>query len=139
MSDQRPSWDFIWMSMAHMIASRSVDERCKVGALIVTDDNTQILALGYNGDQRGGSNKPDSFEPGKSGFIHAEVNCLIRCDFNNPKRKKLYCSVLPCPLCSRCLVNGNIDEVIYDSPYRDQSGLSILEAAGVKVRRFSLT
>ena len=29
-------------------------------------------------------------ETGKSGFIHAEVNALIKLDYNNPKEKIMY-------------------------------------------------
>ena len=63
----RPKWDEIWMGLTLHIAQRSRDPRLKVGSVIVTDDNTTVLAIGYNGDQQGGDNKPDSLEPGKSG------------------------------------------------------------------------
>ena len=86
---ERPSWNNIWKRFALDIAQRSPDPKFQVGAVIVTDDNTQVLALGYNGDQKGGPNCRDSLETGKSGFIHAEVNALIKCDFNNPKPKKM--------------------------------------------------
>ena len=47
-SDSRPSWDEIWMDMAHSIAKRSYDPKYKVGAIVVSADNTSVLALGYN-------------------------------------------------------------------------------------------
>ena len=90
---ERPSWDEIWIETASTLAKRSLDPRFQVGVIIVTDDNTQVLAVGYNGDHRGGPNLVDSFEPGQSGFIHAEINALIKCDYNNPKRKKMYLTV----------------------------------------------
>ena len=46
----RPSWDSIWMKFATSIAERSYDPRNKVGTVIVTQDNTQVLAVGYNGN-----------------------------------------------------------------------------------------
>ena len=70
----RPSWDQIWMEFAHSISKRSPDDKHKVGAVIITEDNTQVLSVGYNGDQKGGNNCRDSLETGKSGFIHAEIN-----------------------------------------------------------------
>ena len=73
----RPEWDDIWMSVAHTISQRSIDPRHQVGSIIVTDDNTQLLALGYNGNYKGGPNKIESEEPGHSGLIHAEQNALI--------------------------------------------------------------
>ena len=68
----RPEWDDIWMSVAHTISQRSIDPRYQVGAIIVSDDNTQLLALGYNGNYKGGPNSVESLNPGESGLIHAE-------------------------------------------------------------------
>ena len=97
----RPSWDSVWMNVTHTIAERSVDPRYQVGAIIVTDDNTQLLALGYNGNYKGGPNQVESVEPGHSGLIHAEQNALIKLDYNNPKRKKMYVTLSPCSHCAR--------------------------------------
>ena len=52
-SDGRPAWDEIWMGFAHSIARRSYDPRYQVGAVIVTKKNTQVLAVGYNGNYSG--------------------------------------------------------------------------------------
>ena len=85
----RPDWDSIWMDFAKNISRRSIDPKHKVGAVIVTEDNTQVLSLGYNGDHKGGPNVRDSLRHGHSGLIHAEINALIKCDYNNPKSKKI--------------------------------------------------
>lgn len=134
---ERPSWDEIWMGMAHELARRSIDPRTKVGCLIVSGDNTQVLAVGYNGNYRGGPNTVESLEPGKSGTIHAETNALIKCDYNNPKTKVIYVTSSPCAQCAKLIINGGIDEVIYDLEYRDPAGLNILREAGVKLRRYA--
>jgi hypothetical protein len=47
----RPEWDEIWANFAKQISRRSVDPKYKVGAVIVNDENTQVLSIGYNGDQ----------------------------------------------------------------------------------------
>jgi len=133
----RPTWDEVWMETARTLSRRSLDPRFQVGTVIVTDDNTQVLAVGYNGDQRGGTNQVESNEPGCSGFIHAEINALIKCDYNNPKRKVMYLTLSPCRQCAKSIVNGGISEVVYDVEYRDTSGLEILIAAGVKVRKIT--
>ena len=131
----RPSWDTIWMEFANNISLRSVDSKYKVGAVIVTQDNTQVLSLGYNGDQKGGPNKRASSEHGKSGFIHAEVNALIKCDFNNPKTKKLNLTHSPCAVCAKCIINAGIDEVIYQNEYTPEKiGIKILLDSGISVR-----
>ena len=59
-SMSRPNWDTIWIEFAQNISRRSIDPKHKVGAVIVTTDNTQVLALGYNGDHKGGPNLRDS-------------------------------------------------------------------------------
>jgi dCMP deaminase len=133
---KRPGWDSIWLRFAHDISRRSVDPKYKVGAVIVSGDNTQVLALGYNGDHMGGTNERDSLEQGKSGFIHAEVNALIKCDYNNPKEKKMYLTHSPCPVCAKCIINSGIKEVIYQKEYEaDLSGLEILKDAGISIRK----
>ena len=130
----RPSWNNIWKRFAEDIAQRSPDPKFQVGAVIVTEDNTQVLALGYNGDHKGGPNCRDSLETGKSGFIHAEVNALIKCDFNNPKSKKMYLTHAPCPVCAKCIVNSGIEQVLYINDYEpDMSGVEILRACDISV------
>ena len=135
--NDRPTWDQVWGDVVSTIARRSSDPSFKVAAIIVTDDNTQLLSLGYNGDHTGGPNCRESEEPGESGFIHAEVNALIKLDFNSPKRKKMYVSLSPCRMCAKAIINARIDEVIYLEKYRDTSGLDLLSSAGIKVRQSS--
>ena len=87
----RPDWHETWMKIAWNISDRSYDPRLKVGAIVVSDDNTRLLSLGFNGNYRGGPNEPESDIPGQSGMIHAEVNALIKCDYNfNRKNIKVY-------------------------------------------------
>ena len=131
----RPDWDEIWIDFATSISRRSVDPKYKVGAIVVNSENTQVLSIGYNGDQKGGPNKRRSMVTGKSGFIHAEENALIKLDYNNPKRKKMYVTLSPCEGCAMKIVNAGIDEVIYDDEYRDNSGVKLLEESEIPVRR----
>jgi dCMP deaminase len=125
------------MTIAKAVADRSYDPRLKVGAIIVSDDNTRLLSLGYNGNYKGGPNEPDSFDPGQSGFIHAEVNALVKCDYNFNRKKIMYLTHSPCQQCAKLIVNANISEVVYEQEYRDSSGLTILKTCGLTVNRFS--
>jgi len=131
----RPSWDKIWMDCANSIATRSYDPRFQVGSVVVTDDNTQVLAVGYNGNYAGGPNAAESEVPGQSGMLHAEINALLKMDYNNPKKKKLYLTLSPCRMCAKAIVNAGIDEVIFKEEYRDLSSLEILSHAGIKWRK----
>jgi dCMP deaminase len=131
----RPTWDEVWMKTAEVLAERSYDPRHKVGAVVVTDDNTQVLAVGYNGNYAGGPNQVESTTPGESGMLHAEINALLKLDYNNPKKKKMYVTLLPCKMCAKAIINSGISEVVYRDLYRDTSSLSILEKMGVETRR----
>ena len=131
----RPDWDYIWVNFAEMISQRSVDPKYKVGAVVVNAENTQVLSIGYNGDQKGGSNRRQSDETGKSGFIHAEINALIKMDYNNPCKKKMYLTLSPCDVCAKAIVNSNIDEVIFTREYEHgKNAIKILTEAGIVVR-----
>ena len=134
--NDRLSWPETWMSIANTISNRSYDPGLKVGAIIVSDDNSQMLSIGYNGNYKGGPHFRESSDPGKSGFIHAEVNALVKCDFNFPKKKHMYLTHSPCRACSKLIVNAEISKVIYNTLYRDLSGIEILISAGIEV--FSL-
>ena len=133
----RPTWNKIWMDFAYSISSRSVDPRHQVGAVVVTDANTQVLAVGYNGNYMGGPNEVESLEPGESGMIHAEINALLKMDYNNPKKKIMYVTLSPCRMCAKAIVNSGISTVIYSEEYRDTSSLEILQSAGIEVIKFN--
>ncbi len=134
----RPHWDEIWMEMARLISRRSYDPRHQVGAIVVTADNTQVLSIGYNGNYSGGPNEVESAVPGESGMLHAEVNALLKMDYNNPKRKVMYVTLSPCRMCCKAIVNAGISEVVYDKEYRDTTGIEILQQVGITVRNRAL-
>ena len=136
MNFDRPSWDNVWAEVATSISRRSYDPRYQVGTIVVTSDNTQVLSVGYNGNYSGGPNEVESMVPGESGMIHAEINCLLKMDYNNPKKKVMYLTLSPCRMCAKAIVNAGISEVVYLEDYRDKTGLEILSEAGVKCRRY---
>ena len=123
------------MDFASNIARRSPDPNFKVGCCIVSQDNCQVLAIGYNGDHKGGTNCRESLEPGCSGFIHAEINALIKLDYNNPKKKTLYITLSPCRQCAKAIINGGIDRVVYRDIYRDTSGIDLLKEHNILTER----
>jgi dCMP deaminase len=131
----RPDFDDIYMLLALMIAQRSTCRRSQVGCVIVTQDNQQVLAIGYNGGPKGLWNDCLSDEPGKCGHLHAEVNALIKSNYSYASPKKAYVTTSPCLACATAIINGGIQEVVYHTRYRDDSGLRLLEEGGVKVRQ----
>ncbi len=132
-SENRPVWPMTWMNVARTMSERSSDPRLKVGAIVVSEDNTQMLSVGYNGNYKGGPNEHESTEPGQSGFIHAEINALVKCDYNFPKKKHMYITHSPCRQCAKLIINAEIDKVIYGVLYRDPSGIDLLKSAKVEV------
>ena len=135
MSENRPGWDAIWMDMAISISRRSYDPMWKVGALVVTGDNTSVLSVGYNGNYSGGPNSIESTNKGCSGMIHAEINALLKMDYHNHKRKVMYVTLSPCRMCAKAIVNSGIDEVVYLQEYRDVDGLEILKQCKIVIRK----
>lgn len=135
MSDksERPTWAETWMTVARAIAQRSYDPRLQVGAIIVSCDNTRVLSVGYNGNYKGGPHVHESEEPGKSGFLHAEANSLIKCDFNFSKKKHMYVTHMPCKDCAKLIINAEIARVVYDMPYRLTEGVDLLKSVGIEV------
>ena len=133
---ERPSWDDVWMTMAHVLAQRSPDPTFKVGGLIVTSDNARILGIGYNGSYRGGPNEPESLERGQSGFVHCEVNACIKSDFHYPLLRRMYITLSPCAMCAKVIVNAGLSEVIFFEEYRgSSSGFDVLRHAGIPFRQ----
>ena len=125
-------WNNIWMILSQMVGQRSHHPVHKVGCVIVSEDNTQVLSIGYNGNYKGGSNEVDSDLPGYSGLIHAEVNALLKMDYNNGKPKVMYVTLSPCLMCAKAIINAGVSKVYYLDTYRDRAGIELLEKAGIE-------
>jgi dCMP deaminase len=134
---ERKGWTETWMDIACVISERSYDPRLKVGTVIVSEDNTRMLSMGYNGNYKGGPHCHESDEPGHSGFIHSEVNALVKCDYNFPKKKHMYVTHSPCRACSKLIINADISRVVYLHEYRDTSGLELMRSAGIEVLNYN--
>lgn len=124
------------MNLANRLAEKSTCSRLQVGCVIVSDDNQQVLALGYNGGPKGLYNECLSLEPGKCGHLHAEINALIKLNSRDPVRKIAYISTMPCRDCAIAIINAGISEVVFGKAYRDDSGVILLEQAGIPVVQF---
>ncbi len=144
------SWDDYFMSMAHLVSTKSKDESTHVGAIIVGKDN-EIISTGMNGFVRGTND--DLIErqerPEKYFWIeHAERNTIY-----NAARigvsllgTKLYVTAMPCMDCARAIVQSGIKEIVVDvnegfektkewSNHFDRS-LILFEETNIKVTYF---
>lgn len=131
----RPSKNQNYMDIAETIAERSHDSQTKVGAVLVNNASGAIVATGYNGFVRGApddklpTTRPDKYEY----IVHAEQNLICNSakhgiSMNNCS---LVCTLSPCKLCMRMLLNCGITKVIAKDLYKDFD--DILKMQDIKV------
>lgn len=137
----RPTFNDIYMRLALSMAERSTCERLNVGCAIVSSDYRQVLAIGYNGSAAGGPNDCDRHGEeavGNCGCIHAEMNAVINCRAERTVQKIVYCTHLPCVMCSKFLINlGGVDRVFYHQDYRNRESLEWLERASIRAAQLA--
>jgi deoxycytidylate deaminase len=93
------------------------------------------LAVGYNGDESGGSNVPECLSPGESGWVHAEENALLK--LGNICDGVMFITDSPCEMCAKKIINSaKIKEVYYLREYRDLTGVGRLIAAGINTYKY---
>jgi dCMP deaminase len=134
------------MGMCNHIASWSIDESRKIGAVIV-DDRNDVISMGWNGPPRGIDDTQERIHirPEKyKWYEHAERNALYNAAANGRKLVgcKIYQNMYPCADCARGIVQSGIVKVITvepnwdDATYRDDFAVTrlMLEQAGVSVQ-----
>jgi dCMP deaminase len=144
----RPTWDEYFMEITRLVVSRSTCLRRQVGAIIVKDK--KILATGYNGAPSG---LPHCLEVGclrdelgiPSGErhelcrgLHAEQNAVIQAAYHGVSINgaTLYCTNLPCIICTKMLINAGIARVVYGEGYADPLAQEMWEESKVQVEQF---
>lgn len=134
----RPSFQEIYMALAHTLARRSTCRRLQVGTVITSTDFRKVLAVGYNGNATGLHNGCDREEPGNCGCLHSEENAVINCDSPRSIEKIVFVTHLPCSACAKRLINlGNVKQIYYAQPYRVQDSIQILETVGIMIKQLS--
>ncbi len=142
--DSRPGWDQYFMEIASLVAKRSTCLRRAVGAVIVKDK--RILATGYNGAPSGirhcaevgcmreAMNVASGERHELCRGIHAEQNAIIQAAYHGVpiQGASLYCTNLPCSICTKMLINAGIKKIYYKSGYADALSKSLLEEAGIE-------
>jgi dCMP deaminase len=146
---QRPSWDQYFMDITHLVATRSSCLRRQVGALLVKDRN--ILATGYNGVPSGISHceatgclrerlkVPSGERHELCRGLHAEQNAIIQAAKHgtNIDGATLYCTTMPCIICTKMIINAGIKKVIYAEGYADDLAREMIAEAAIEVLHFS--
>ena len=141
----RPTWDAYFMDIAVLVAKRSTCLRRMVGALIVKDK--RILTTGYNGAPSGirhcieigclretmkvASGQRHELCRG----IHAEQNAIIQAAYHGVsiRNATLYCTNLPCSICTKMIINAGIKRIYYLEGYADELSEAMLMEAEIEV------
>ncbi|MBA4393539.1 MAG: cytidine deaminase [Desulfobacca sp.] len=140
---QRPPWPVYFMDIADLVARRSTCRRRQVGAVAVKDK--RILATGYNGAPSGIAHclevgclrEQEGIPSGERHElclgIHAEQNVIIQAAFHGIpiQGATLYCTNLPCVICSKMIINAGIREIVYREGYADTLSEDLLQAAKI--------
>lgn len=130
------------------MVSRSTCLRRQVGAVLVKDK--KILATGYNGAPSG---LPHCLDVGclrdelkiPSGErhelcrgLHAEQNAIIQAAYYGVSINgaTLYCTNLPCIICTKMLINAGIQRVVFEEGYADPLAQQMWEESSVIVEQF---
>jgi len=148
---KRKSKDIYFAEIADLVSSRSTCLRNQVGAVIVKE--SQILSTGYNGAPK---NLPHCSEVGclrdqmevKSGErhelcrgLHAEQNAIIQAAYHGTSVKgaKMYCTTLPCSICTKMIINAGILEVIYNEEYDDELAAQLVKESSLILRKVEIS
>jgi len=143
----RPGWEEYFMEIARVVSMRSSCLRRQVGAVLVK--NRQILATGYNGVPRGfrhcserGCLREELGVPSGERHelcrgLHAEQNAIIQAAYHGVaiEGAELFCTIQPCVVCAKMLVNANVNTVYFSGPYPDALAMEVFEEAGTRLVR----
>lgn len=127
-------YDKAYLKMAREWGKLSYCKRKQVGALIVKE--RMIISDGFNGTPSGFDNCCEDGD-GKTKWevLHAEANAILKvaASTQSTEGATLYITLSPCKDCSKLIHQSGIKRVVYANAYKDSSGISFLEKAGVVV------
>jgi dCMP deaminase len=143
--EDRPSWEKYFMDITILVATRSTCLRRSVGAVIVK--NKRILATGYNGAPSGIThcietgcmreklNVPSGERHEMCRGIHAEQNAILQAAFHGVSINgaTLFCTNLPCSICTKMIINAGIKKIYYLNGYADPLSKDMLKEAEMEV------
>ena len=127
-------YDRAYLRIAREWGQLSYCKRKKVGAIIVKD--RMIISDGYNGTPSGFENCCEDTEGLTKWYVlHAEANAILKVarSTQSCEGATLYITMSPCKDCSKLIHQSGITRVVYQTAYKDNSGLDFLEKAGVEV------
>lgn len=111
------SWIKYFMDIATVVASKSKD-RTKVGCVLVSPTNKQILSTGFNGFCRDVADTPERYadrEVKMDYVVHAEANAICFAAFSGMRTDGCYAFITlpPCHSCAKLLKQAGVTNVFY--------------------------
>ncbi len=145
----RPTWEDYFMDITALVAQRSTCTRRAVGAIIVKDK--RVLSTGYNGAPSGirhcidigclreSLNVPSGERHELCRGIHAEQNAIIQAAYHgvSVKGAALFCTNLPCSICTKMIINAGITKIYYQDGYADSLSEEMLQEAAIEVMKLN--
>jgi dCMP deaminase len=136
------------MDITRLVATRSTCLRRQVGAILVKDRN--ILATGYNGVPSGISHcdatgclrerlcVPSGERHELCRGLHAEQNAIIQAARHgiNIDGATLYCTTMPCIICTKMIINAGIRAIVYGEGYADELAREMITESGISMVHF---
>ena len=125
----------VFKHFAQELAGLSKCSERHVAAIITDKDLSQVYSIGINGGPKGLADCMCVLD-GKYGCIHAEINALVKCR-SNDAGKVMIVTLSPCKQCAAAIINapGGFSAVYYIEAWKDDSGIKLLKAAGIKVEQ----
>lgn len=127
-------YDKAYLKIAREWSFLSYCKRRQVGAIIVK--NRMIISDGYNGTPSGFDNCCEDDQGATQWYVlHAEANAILKVAHSTQScdGATLYITMSPCRECSKLIHQAGIKRVVYQSDYKDGSGVEFLRKAGVEV------
>lgn len=134
-------FDRFFMGVATTAAKLSYAQRLQVGAVAVKDGN--ILAFSYNGTLPGTDNRCEDLIDGvlvtKETTLHAEENLIIKLakSATTSVDATIYITHQPCVKCARMIAAAGFSRLVYQHPYRDTTGTTLLKNYGVNIEEYN--
>ena len=136
---KQEKYDRAYLRMAYEWGKLSYCERRQVGAIVVKD--RMIISDGYNGTPTGFENICEDDEGYTKWYVlHAEANALSKLASSTQSSigATLYITLSPCRECSKLIHQAGIRRVVYQTAYKDDSGLQFLKRAGVALQHLPI-
>jgi dCMP deaminase len=112
----RPLWDYYFLSLAFVVAQRSLDPVTKHGTVIVNEDKA-ILSTGYNGPPSGcdDTKVPLDRQHKYPWMIHSEEAAIVNAAKTGVclKNSIFYITGYPCSRCMRKIINLRAKKIFY--------------------------